>query len=68
MAEIREGYDKELLKVHESYHNQFTKQSGLQSLLHFLTAQKNEVENWLRANSDPTISHAGSPKKIPYQG
>lgn len=31
--------------------------------MHFLTSQRNEVENWLRQYSDPAISHAGSKEK-----
>lgn len=41
----------------------FTMTNGLKELLHFLTAQSNEVENWLRQNSDPAIDHAGSREK-----
>ena len=46
-------------KEHQSHHKVFTKNDGVQAVLYFLTAQKNEVENWLRENSDPAINHAG---------
>ena len=37
-------------------------------MLHFLTAQKNEVENWIRINSDVAIDHVGSREKHKFFG
>lgn len=46
----------------------FTKKNGVKGILHFLTAQKNEVENWLIRHSDPAINHAGNKEKHPIFG
>lgn len=63
VAQMQEQLDKGAADLHEAQHKMFTMTNGLKELLHFLTAQSNEVENWLRANSDPAIAHAGSREK-----
>ena len=57
---IQESMDKAMANTHEAHHKMFTMTNGLKELLHFLTAQSNEVENFLRQNSDPAIVNAGS--------
>lgn len=39
------------------HHKVFTKKNGVKGILHFLTAQQNHIENWLRLNSDPAINY-----------
>ena len=50
------------------HHKVFTKKNGVKGILHYLTAQQNFIENWLRINSDPAISHAGALEKHPLFG
>ena len=57
--ELKEQMDSTAKKEHQEHHKVFTKTNGVKAVLHFLTAQKNDVENWLRANSDPAINHVG---------
>ena len=66
--ELMEGMDVENSKFFKEQHENFTKKNGLQTLLHFLTSQANEVENWLRMNNDPSLLHAGSPNTHPIFG
>ena len=55
--------DIDSLAEQKKHHKVFTKKSGVKGILHFLTNQRNEVENWLRNNSDPAIDHAGAKDK-----
>ena len=60
--------DKNANSEHLEQHKCFTQTNGVKEVLHFLNAQKNDVENWLRANSDPAIEHAGSRENHPLFG
>ena len=60
--------DIDSVSEQKKHHKVFTKKSGVKGILHFLTNQRNEVENWLRNNSDPAIEHAGNKEKHPIFG
>lgn len=64
------GYfiDIDTLNEQKKHHKVWTRKNGVTQTLHFLTNQRNEVENWLRSNSDPAIEHAGNKENHPVFG
>jgi hypothetical protein len=46
----------------------FTKKNGVTILRMFLCKKQTEDDNWLRANGDAAIEHAGSKEKHPVFG
>jgi len=60
---IKDGDFEEVKREVKMHHKVFTKKSGVTTTLHYLTSQDKNIENWLRQNSDPAITHAGSKER-----
>lgn len=60
--------DVEFMAEQKKHHKVFTKKNGVYQIMHFLTNQRNDVENWLRMNTDSAIEHAGNKENHPIFG
>ena len=53
---------------YQEHHDMFTRKHGVSILRMFLMKKQTEDDNWLRANSDAAIEHAGSKERHPVFG
>ena len=67
MDKLKENSESATNEYYE-HHDMFTRKNGVTILRMFLIKKQTEDDNWLRANSDAAIEHAGSNEKHPVFG